>query len=74
MEREAKVVHAMALDDDQIRALDRPTAWAYICALEGLAGNTDTDPRWQRASEIREIIAKRFEQSAPAQQTARPCC
>ena len=50
-----RAAEAMALDADQIRALDRPTAWAYIWALEGLAGNTDTDPRWQRASEIREI-------------------
>ena len=50
-----RAAEAIALDADQIGALDRPTAWAYICALEGLAGNTDTDPRWQRASEIREI-------------------
>ena len=48
--RSERAAEAMALDGDQIGALDRPTAWAYICALEGVAANTDTDRRWQRAS------------------------
>lgn len=55
-ERARKCAVAMDLLDSEIEKLIYEEAWPLICALEGAANNTDTDPRWLLATKLRRAI------------------